>query len=114
MTSDKSIHQTDTFSFNYQPFSFACCFSLQESLQLPAYDDDLENCNCCICNDGTSDDTNQIVFCDGCDIAVHQGTSVSSAAAVFVSFAFLHPHVFFVRMLWNSVYSRGFMVLPEM
>jgi hypothetical protein len=35
--------------------------------------DAAEHVNCCICNDGTSDDTNQIVFCDGCDIGVHQG-----------------------------------------
>lgn len=27
---------------------------------------------CGVCFDGTSDDTNQIVYCDGCDIAVHQ------------------------------------------
>ncbi|EFA80381.1 PHD zinc finger-containing protein [Heterostelium album PN500] len=27
---------------------------------------------CSVCFDGTSDDTNQIVYCDGCDIAVHQ------------------------------------------
>lgn len=38
----------------------------------PPEDIDNENTNCCICSDGTSDDTNQIVFCDGCDIAVHQ------------------------------------------
>lgn len=39
----------------------------------PPEDIDNENTNCSICGDGTSDDTNQIVFCDGCDIAVHQG-----------------------------------------
>ncbi|EGG14670.1 PHD zinc finger-containing protein [Cavenderia fasciculata] len=27
---------------------------------------------CSVCFDGASDDTNQIVYCDGCDIAVHQ------------------------------------------
>lgn len=40
----------------------------------PPEDIDVENTNCCICDDGTSDDTNQIVFCDGCDIGVHQGS----------------------------------------
>jgi len=32
-------------------------------------DDDLP---CCVCNEGDSDASNLIVFCDGCDIAVHQ------------------------------------------
>lgn len=39
----------------------------------PPEDIDITNTNCCVCFDGTSDDTNQIVFCDGCDVGVHQG-----------------------------------------
>eukprot|EP01105_Mastigella_eilhardi_P009346 TRINITY_DN2211_c1_g1_i3.p1 TRINITY_DN2211_c1_g1~~TRINITY_DN2211_c1_g1_i3.p1 ORF type:complete len:1407 (-),score=455.89 TRINITY_DN2211_c1_g1_i3:68-3724(-) len=33
---------------------------------------DEEDVVCSVCFDGVSDDTNQIVFCDGCGIAVHQ------------------------------------------
>eukprot|EP01114_Cavostelium_apophysatum_P017285 TRINITY_DN5101_c0_g1_i1.p1 TRINITY_DN5101_c0_g1~~TRINITY_DN5101_c0_g1_i1.p1 ORF type:complete len:1126 (-),score=329.09 TRINITY_DN5101_c0_g1_i1:9-3386(-) len=39
---------------------------------VPEPDGDSEDSLCVVCEDGTSDDTNQIVFCDGCDIAVHQ------------------------------------------
>jgi hypothetical protein len=35
----------------------------------PASEDDVP---CCICNDGDCDKNNMIVFCDGCNIAVHQ------------------------------------------
>ncbi len=39
-----------------------------EVVQVDSDDDDL----CCICNDGTSEETNLIVFCDACDKAYHQ------------------------------------------
>eukprot|EP01128_Nolandella_sp_AFSM9_P004415 TRINITY_DN1978_c0_g1_i2.p1 TRINITY_DN1978_c0_g1~~TRINITY_DN1978_c0_g1_i2.p1 ORF type:complete len:858 (+),score=164.17 TRINITY_DN1978_c0_g1_i2:68-2575(+) len=32
----------------------------------------IEESDCCVCQEGLSEDTNQIIFCDGCDIAVHQ------------------------------------------
>jgi hypothetical protein len=35
----------------------------------PGFEEDVP---CCICNDGDYEENNQIVFCDGCDIAVHQ------------------------------------------
>jgi hypothetical protein len=34
--------------------------------------DDDDDLPCCVCNEGDSDASNLIVFCDGCDIAVHQ------------------------------------------
>jgi PHD-zinc-finger like domain/Bromodomain/PHD-finger len=36
------------------------------------FDIDVEGTGCSICNDSFSDDTNMIVFCDGCDVGVHQ------------------------------------------
>jgi len=33
---------------------------------------DEDDIPCCVCNEGDSDTSNLIVFCDGCDIAVHQ------------------------------------------
>lgn len=32
----------------------------------------MEDIPCCICNDGDYDDNNLIVFCDGCNLPVHQ------------------------------------------
>eukprot|EP01125_Pyxidicula_operculata_P016180 TRINITY_DN5539_c0_g1_i2.p1 TRINITY_DN5539_c0_g1~~TRINITY_DN5539_c0_g1_i2.p1 ORF type:complete len:277 (-),score=43.04 TRINITY_DN5539_c0_g1_i2:390-1220(-) len=34
--------------------------------------DEVLDSDCFVCKEGLSEDTNQIVFCDGCDIAVHQ------------------------------------------
>ena len=31
-----------------------------------------EDVVCCVCLNGDSEDANQIVFCDGCNMAVHQ------------------------------------------
>lgn len=59
---EKIIDRLEKESFRLEP----------QQAPPPPEDIDVENTNCCICEDGTSDDTNQIVFCDGCDIAIHQ------------------------------------------
>ena len=51
-----------------------------------------EDSTCAICDEGDCENTNAIVFCDGCNLAVHQGTSPYLAEID-------------VRMLWSSVYS---------
>jgi hypothetical protein len=38
--------------------------------------DDDDDVPCCVCNERDYDENNLIVFCDGCNIAVHQSTSL--------------------------------------
>lgn len=45
-------------------------YLLKSTIVIPEETDEDQVCSVCL--DGTSDDTNQILFCDGCNIAVHQ------------------------------------------
>lgn len=64
-----------------------------------------EDSTCAICDDSEGENSNAIVFCDGCNLAVHQGTIHSPRAT-------LHPtHV--PRLLRRSIYSGGSVALSK-
>ena len=53
-----------------EKFAFRCDRNAESTMKQMAVDqsDDV----CAVCGDGMSEDANQIIYCDGCDIAVHQ------------------------------------------
>src|SRR3989338_7658018 len=46
--------------------------SMMETGVNPFVDDDAEDACCIVCTDDSSSDSDQLVFCDGCELVVHQ------------------------------------------
>lgn len=68
-------------------------FSLQKHTPRPANNLPAEDSLCAVCDDGECEASNAIVFCDGCNLAVHQGGSTP----VYLPGWFMLKHIYYTR-----------------
>lgn len=84
-------------------------FDLSSRIPKAPVDIRVEDSICEICNDGEAENSNAIVFCDGCNLAVHQGQPVCDDEVRYET-----EHSCSTRLLWRSLHSRGTMAVQEM
>ena len=77
-----------------------------KNLQKPDLAMPSEDSTCAICDDSEGENSNAIVFCDGCNLAVHQGKFM-----VYYHFTKVEHAA---RLLWCALHPRGSMALSEM
>ena len=83
-------------------------YTLLQMKKVPKQDNAMpsEDSTCAVCDDGEGENSNAIVFCDGCNLAAHQGEIILPFPCTLT----LSMH----RLLWSSVHPRRTMVVSEM
>ena len=90
-----------------QWLAYSRCSSPSKTKNIPKPDFALpsEDSTCAICDDSEGENTNAIVFCDGCNLAVHQGP--------WRVFAHKVARLPISRMLWRPLHPRRAVALSK-